>query len=47
VQFAQYEVTHGKVCGNMDLIVVDGIEITRDKAIDEINARRRRGAGTE
>ena len=38
VELTANEVDHGKDCGNVDLIVVDGIDISRDRATGDITA---------
>ncbi len=39
VELTANEVSHGKGHGNVDLIVVDGIDIIRDKVTGEINTK--------
>jgi hypothetical protein len=38
VELTANEVNHGKTCSNVDLIVVDDIDITRDKTTGEVRA---------
>ena len=38
VELTINEVNHGNDCGNVDLIVVDGIEVLRDKDTGDIHA---------
>jgi hypothetical protein len=38
VELTVNEVNHGRDCGNVDLIVVDGIDVSRDKDTGEIVA---------